>query len=79
MRIHTAQIRNKGLSITIHWSTPQLPEDHQEFRSLVIDAVADGGECFTVRDAKNSGSTDDDGTGEDVFAARKCGPFDVIR
>src|SRR6185436_4635756 len=23
---HNVQIRNKGLSITIHWSTPQLPE-----------------------------------------------------
>jgi len=48
------QIRNKGLSITIHWSTPQLPEFQKEIRNLVIDTVADGGGRFTVRDATNS-------------------------
>lgn len=53
-RLHNVQIKNKGLSITIHWSTPQLSEDHLEIRKAVIDAVADGGERFTVRDAKNS-------------------------
>ena len=52
--IPNVQIRNKGLSITIHWSTPQLPEDQQEIRSVVIDAVADGSGRFTVRDAINS-------------------------
>ncbi len=53
-RFDNVQIRNKGLSITIHWSTPQLPEIRKEIRSVVIDAVADGGGRFTVRDAINS-------------------------
>jgi trehalose-phosphatase len=53
-RFENLQIRNKGLSITIHWSTPQLPEIRKEIRSMVIDAVADGGGRFTVRDAINS-------------------------
>jgi trehalose-phosphatase len=53
-RFHNLQIRNKGLSITIHWSTPQLPEFRKEIRRMVIDAVADGSKRFTVRDAINS-------------------------
>jgi trehalose-phosphatase len=53
-RFHGLQIRNKGLSITIHWSTPQHPEIRKEIRSVVIDGVADGGGRFTVRDAINS-------------------------
>src|SRR6185436_2984401 len=38
-RIHNVQIQNKGLSITIHWSTPQFPEDQRVIRNVVIDAV----------------------------------------
>ena len=53
-RFQNLQIRNKGLSITIQWSTPQLPEIRKEIRSVVIDAVADGSKRFTVRDAINS-------------------------
>jgi hypothetical protein len=40
--------------MTIHWSTPQLPEIRKEIRSVVIDAVADGSKRFTVRDTINS-------------------------
>jgi trehalose-phosphatase len=53
-RLDNLQIRNKGLSITIQWSTPHPPEIHKEIRCVVIDAIADGGERFTVRDAINS-------------------------
>jgi len=53
-QLQNFQIRNKGLSITIHWNTPFLPDNHEEVRSVVIDAVADGSGRFTVRDAKNS-------------------------
>jgi len=53
-RFQNLEIRNKGLSITIHWSTPQLPEFRKEIRSVVIDAVAGGSRRFTVRDAINS-------------------------
>jgi trehalose-phosphatase len=53
-RFQNLQIRNKGLSITIHWSTPQLPEIRKEIRRVVIDAVADGSKRFTVRDMLNS-------------------------
>jgi len=53
-RFQDLQIRNKGLSITIHWSTPQLPEVRKEIRTVVMDTVADGSRRFTVRDAINS-------------------------
>src|SRR5215471_1611544 len=53
-RFQNVQIRNKGLSITIQWSPPHNPEIQKEVRRMVIDAIADGGERFTVRDAINS-------------------------
>ena len=53
-RFHDLQVRNKRLSITIQWRTPQLPEIKEEIRSVVIDDIADGGERFTVRDTINS-------------------------
>jgi trehalose-phosphatase len=53
-RFQNVQIRNKGLSITIQWSPPHNPEIQKEIRRMVIDAIADGGERFVVRDAINS-------------------------
>ena len=53
-RFHDLQIRNKGLSITIQWSTPHPPDIQKEIRKVVIDTIADGGGRLTVRDAINS-------------------------
>jgi trehalose 6-phosphate phosphatase len=52
-RFDHIQIQNKGLSVTIHWSTPQCPDKRQAIRNVVIDAVADGKGRFAVRDAKD--------------------------